>query len=347
MTSDPVERFFMERAARLNRRARLRVMTSSEVIDQAIRVYQQLGLTFLKTSILPTLLIVAAFAFVGDYIFPSLFTTQNASSLETQFSEVAFATILAGLVGGTLVIIGVSVTSAIVTHLVSDFMLGNVPSSEGAIRAATRTVGTLIRVHFWEFLLGCGGLVASLGLSILSSALDQSTSQDNVVAGLIAVLAIGGFCVSGIIFLLVASRHALAAPIAVLEGKGPRESAKRSAFLLKSSGRIPSGYGHVWSLFTVLFLVSMLVAGGLSGFLEVVGVQAYLSRELQNVPYGGLLDKAVGLIPMFLWIWAMVPVWSTSITIIYYDRRIRLEGYDIEALAADVWRTDRQTRFEL
>ena len=347
MTSDPIERFFVERAARLNRRARLRTMTSSEVIDHAIRVYQQLGWTFLKATVVPTLFVVAAIAFVLDIVRPMLFTTSDASNLTTQYSEVLVALALAILVGGPLVIIGVSATTAIVTQLVSDYMLGNVPSIDGAIRAARRTLGSLIRVHFFEFILACSGVIAGFGLSILSSVLDQSTDQDNLVAGLVAFLAICGFVFGGLFFLLVVSRHALAAPIAVLEGLGPRDAARRSVQLMKGAGTITSGYGHVWSLYTVLFFVSLLVGTGLSGFLSFIGLQERLVVLFDNLPYGGVLIKALELLPLFLWVWAMVPVWATTVAIIYYERRIRLEGYDIEALAADVWRTDRQTRFEL
>lgn len=347
LTSDPVERFFIERSARLNRRARLRVMTSGEVIDHAIRVYQQLGWTFLKASVIPTLFVVAAFAFIKDYVLPSLLHTENAASLSTQWGEVVFAIGLAVLVGGPLMIIGISATTAIVTQLVSDYMLGNVPSAEAAIRAAKRTLTTLIRVHFWEFLLACSGIILGFGLSILSSMLDQVTSNENVIAGLIAVLAIGSFMLGGIIFLVVVSRHALTAPVAVLEGLKPRAAAKRSVELMKGYGPIMSGYGHIWTLYVVLFLVSLLVSIGLGGMLALVGFEERSAVLFDNVPYGGVLIKMVGLVPLFLWVWTMVPVWATTIAIIYYERRIRLEGYDIEALAADVWRTDRQTRFEL
>jgi hypothetical protein len=322
-------------------------MTPNEVVDTAVRVYQQLGWTFLKATVVPTLFVVAAFAFVLDYVMPMFRSTTNASSLATQYGEVAFAIALALFVGGPLMVIGISATTAIVTQLVSDYMLGNVPSVDAAHRAARRTIGTLIRVHFWELLLASSGLLASFGLSILSSVLDQYTDQGNAVAGLVAGTAIFGFFAGGVIFLIVMSRHALAAPVAVLEGLKPRAAAKRSVELLKGGGAIISGYSHVWTLYIVLFFVSLLVGAGLGGFLSALNFEERFAPSLANVPYSGLLLKVLGMVPLFLWVWTMVPVWATTIAIIYYERRIRWEGYDIEALAADVWRTDRQTRFEL
>lgn len=322
-------------------------MSSSEIIDTAIRIYQQLGWSFLKATVVPAMLIVCAFAFIIDYVLPSFFTTKDASSLTTQFGEVAFAVGLAIVVGGPLVIIGVSTTTAIVSQLVSDFMMGNVPSIDAATRAARRTAVNLIRVHFWEFVLACSGIIVAFGLSILSSTLDQTTGQENVIAGVVALLAVFGFSVSGIIFLAVVSRHALAAPISVLEGLKPREASRRSVALMKRTNHIQSGYGNVWALYLVMFFLTLLIGAGLSGFLALFGFDDRIGSLFDNVPLGGLLTKATGLLPIFLWVWTIVPVWAATITIIYYERRIRLEGYDIEALAADVWRNDRQTRFEL
>lgn len=347
MTSDPVERFFAERSSRLNRRARLRTMTSTEIIDTAIKIYQQLGWTFLKATVVPALFVVAAFAFVIDYVVPSLFSTSDASNLSTQFGEVAVAVGLAILVGGPLVIVGVSTTTAIIAQLVSDFMLGNVPNIDASIRTARKTALTLIRVHFWEFLLACSGLIGGFGLSILSSQLDQVTDQSNVVAGVTAAVAMFSLSASGLIFLIVISRHALSAPVAVIEGRKPREASKRSIALLKGSGPIPSGYGNVWFLYLVIFLLTILVGIGLSSFLALVGFENQLAAVIDNLPFGALMLKGLTLVPIYLWVWTIVPVWATTITIIYYERRIRLEGYDIEALAADVWRNDRQARFEL
>lgn len=322
-------------------------MSSTELIDTAVRVYQQIGWLFLKQTVVPAIFVVTAFAFIERFIVPAFFVTKNASSLSVQFTEVAFAIGLTLLVGGPLFIIGVSATTALVTQMVSDYMLGRTPSAEAAYKAAKRTIGTLLRVHIREMFFSCGGLILAVALSALSSTLDQVTSSENVVAGLVALVAFFGFAAGGFLFLLIVSRHALAPPIAVLENLKPKQAAKRSAELLRSFGAIPGGYGNVWSLYVVLFLLSILVSGGLNGMLALIGFPNRFETYFDNIPYGGLFIEALRLVPLFLWVWTIIPVWATTITLIYFDRRIRLEGYDIEALAADVWRTDRQNRFEL
>jgi len=78
-----------------------------------------------------------------------------------------------------------------------------------------------------------------------------------------------------------------------------------------------------------------------------VGI-AEQSRSLADWPYVGvILQKVLELFPLFLAIWIIIPVWCTTTTLLYYERRIRLEGYDILALAQEVWRADRQSRFQV
>jgi hypothetical protein len=51
--------------------------------------------------------------------------------------------------------------------------------------------------------------------------------------------------------------------------------------------------------------------------------------------------RAFDLIPPFLIIWTLLPVWASVITIVYYERKIRLEGYDIDVLASEISRSSR------
>jgi hypothetical protein len=42
-----------------------------------------------------------------------------------------------------------------------------------------------------------------------------------------------------------------------------------------------------------------------------------------------------------------VPVWSTVATVLYFERRVAQEGFDIEMLSQDVMRSHRGHRFQL
>jgi hypothetical protein len=331
----------------MDRRNRLRAMQSSEVIDTAIRVYQILGWTFLKITIVPTLFCVAAVAFFLRYVWPSYFITQSPTSNAQQMAEVATTTGLALFVAAPLFIIGVSYTSVIVTHLVSDYMVGNAPSAEAAEAKGRQLMGKLFLLNLRETLLASGGILVSLGLLALSSYIASVTSENDAAAALVLIVAWIGLVVGVVFFFYIISKHALAPAILTLENTTVRAASKRSSVLLKSYGFHGSGGGTVWLLYALLLVLWLLVGVGISQSLELFGFPQNMRGLISALPFAPVILEALLLLPTFLVIWTLTPVWAATTTIIYYDRRIRLEGYDIEALAEDVWRADRSRRFEL
>lgn len=330
----------------MDRRNRLRIMTSNEIIDVAIRIYQVLGWTFLKLTIVPSLFCLAAFAFFFRYVWPQFFVTSSGTE-SGQMLELVSNTALTFFVAAPLFILGVSYTSVVVTQLVSEYMLGNAPSAIAADARGRALLPRLFWLNLREILIACGGVLIGLGLLALAGHLGNVTTETDATAAIVLVLAYIGFVVGGVGFLVVIVRHALAPAIMTLEGLGIVQSARRSASLLKSYGVHGSGGGTIWSVYALLILLCLLVGGGVSVSLGMFGYPESVRNLIADLPGAGLIVEALGLLPTFLVLWTLVPVWAATSTIVYYDRRIRLEGYDIEALAEDVWRADRSRRFEL
>jgi hypothetical protein len=347
VTSDPIARYLTQRSAKMDKRNRLRIMTGNEVIDVAIRVYQALGWTFLRLTVVPSLFCLAAVTFFLRYVWPQYFQTKNAHSESGQLIEMASTTGLAFFVAAPLFILGISYISVIVTRLVSDYMLGNVPSAAAAESRARKLLMNLFWLNVRETLLASGGFLVSLGLLALASYLGTVTSENDATAGVILIVAWLGIIGGGVVFLAVISRHALAPAIMTLEDASIGESAKRSATLLKSYARHGSGAGSVWTLYFLLMFLWLMVGGGIAGSLALIGYPENVRALVNGLPFAPIVVAAIGLVPSFLVIWTLSPVWAATTTIIYYDRRIRLEGYDIEALAEDVWRADRSRRFDV
>ena len=130
----------------------------------------------------------------------------------------------------------------------------------------------------------------------------------------------------------------------MIEGLKPRQAAKRSRQLLTGS---PSGYDVVFQLFVLLALLVLLLALGFGISMSLLGLPEWIETSTRNTWIHDIATQAVDLSIWFLLVWTLVPVWCTTATILYYERRIRREGYDIEMLAQDVWRADRATRFEI
>jgi hypothetical protein len=72
-------------------------------------------------------------------------------------------------------------------------------------------------------------------------------------------------------------------------------------------------------------------------------LNAWLGRSWMKT----VVIAGVDLLPYYLAIWTLIPVWATTLTVIYYERRIRLEGFDIEAMASQIKTDDRASRFNV
>jgi hypothetical protein len=103
----------------------------------------------------------------------------------------------------------------------------------------------------------------------------------------------------------------------------------------------------VWALVILVGLLFIFILGGITLALNQTGAMDWVRQISPNLPFRPLIIGAIGYLATFLTIWTVIPVWCTTTTILYYERRIRLEGYDIESLAKDIWRADRHSRFEL
>ena len=100
-------------------------------------------------------------------------------------------------------------------------------------------------------------------------------------------------------------------------------------------------------LWAVLLMVVIVVWGGLAIGVALFDPDQWIARLPIGAAALAVAKQGFDLLPGFAVIWLTVPVWCTTCTLLFYERRIRLEGYDIDALAKEIWRADRQSRFEL
>jgi len=321
-------------------------MLGSEIVDVAMRLFQALGWSLLRVSLGPCLFCLAVIAFVSAYALPNLVQTSNANSMTTQIGEASLGVALSLFVGGPLFVIGLCTAAAGVTTLVSDYMLGNVPDERAAQAATLRVLPKLIGLAFRDILSLSIGMVLSTALLIVSALLSKNPNSADL-SGIIFAVAIISFLPSIGIFLYLLSIRGLGPAVTVLEGAGAREAAKRSKYLLLTPDRRGAGNGTMFSLFfTAAFMLFALLLG-FYGIASLLDLRESIHTAARQLPFAPLWVDAFDMAPMFFCLWLIVPFIATTTTILYYDRRIRLEGYDIEALAGDVWRADKASRFQL
>lgn len=336
----------MNRTSRVNRRERLRLMRPGEVLDMALAVYQSAGWQILRTTALPTVLCLACVAFILNYVLPSFGMTSDAENVKAQVGEAAWTLTIAMGVGGPLFLLGLAISSGIVISLVADFMLGRVPNTKSAVQAGMRSLKGLFALCMYELLIGWSGVLGATVLMMISAVLPQNGTND-ALAALFTGIGVFGYAFGWITLPLVLLRHALAPAAVVLEGAKPFQAARRSIALMRGSHWQPSGYGTGWLLLATLGILLLLLLPGMALSLQALGLSSDV-RLFSDIPFlSQAIAQALGLLPYFLAIWTLVPVWCAGVTILYFERRIRLEGYDIEALAQDAWMADRSSRFEL
>lgn len=322
-------------------------MQTGEIIDTALRVYQRLGLSFLRLSVAPTLLCLASLAFVGYFVLPGLFTQGDQGDFLAHVLDVGLAIFLAVFVGGPLFLAGLSYTTCIVVSLVSDFMVGNVPDLEAAQAAARKAMPRLFLVNLKELLLSLAGPLIATVIILLGEFLTEITPDSNVWAGVVAVVGVLAFIPGGVLFLWILAKDALVAPLVVLEDAGTRTAGKRSRQLMKNVRGHGGGGNTITSLYLLIAMIVVIVGGGIELCLGIAGADAYVRGVTSGVPLQPLILRAYELAPTFLIIWTIIPIWATAVTICYYDRRIRLEGFDIEILARDLAKRSSTGRYQL
>jgi hypothetical protein len=129
------------------------------------------------------------------------------------------------------------------------------------------------------------------------------TSQ--FVAGLVVMVGIMLFIVPGILWSL---SYAVLMPVIVIEALRGRESRQRS-WNLVSGNR-----GRVFNVFALLLLLRLVLAAGVGALSQVVG--------------SAMLDTALNAALTI----ALAPIGAIAMTLVYYDLRIRKEGFDMDML---------------
>ena len=151
-------------------------------------------------------------------------------------------------------------------------------------------------------------IIAGLVVAIVSfSGAGAGRLAGQALATVLAVVMVVGALLA---MLLFGSRYAIVTPAAVLEALGPVRSIGRSSSLVKGQLRHVAG---VVAIGIVFYLVA---------YATVFAVAALVLRSVELASTAG--SALVVLIYPFL---------GSLITVLYFDLRIRREGYDVELMA--------------
>jgi hypothetical protein len=200
---------------------------------------------------------------------------------------------------------------AATTRSVSDRYLDRPTSLRAAYRAALSRLGSLIMM---SLILG-GAYLLCIG-AILVLVLLFALLGAGAVGAALAILSV--FALIPVV-ILVAVRTAIAAPAIVLERISGRNGLRRSWHL--TSGRFWPTFGRI----LLLALISGIISSVVAAIIDLPG-------STLNPSNGFIYDQLASAIAAIF----VGPITYIGVTLLYYDARIRKEGFDIEMLASSL-----------
>lgn len=222
-------------------------------------------------------------------------------------SYVGVLAVTAGLLVLSLLVV-LPLGEAATTRAVSDRYLDRPSSLGSAYRAALSRLRPLIAMIL--ILIGgyVGAFAALFALALALAALGGGAV--GVLIVLLAILALAGAVIA------VYVRTVVAVPAIVLEQVSGWRGLQRSWQLI--SGRFWPTFGRM----ALLLLISLIISGVVSAIFELPG--SAISPDNTFV----FNQVATALAAVFVG-----PITYIGVTLLYYDARIRKEGFDIEMLA--------------
>ncbi len=173
-----------------------------------------------------------------------------------------------------------------------------------------------------------GALIKSISESYLGNEVTVSESYRfilpklgtliwaSILVGLVVMVGFVLLIVPGIIFLLV---YYLTIPAIVLENLKARQGMGRSKLLVKGN------LGKVFVIGLVVILIGIIV-GQVFEYLGGFLVQAAAVTDLKTSILIGQMSSLIGQV-------LVMPIGAAAVILLYYDMRIRKEGFDLEMLA--------------
>jgi hypothetical protein len=303
--------------------AHLRPLSFGETLDSAFSLYRRHFVPLVITAMIPL---------IPTMLLTGVFTRSAITSAAAGDSGAYGLNMIPVFV---IAAVGTMLMWAALTHQVGEAWTGGEVSVSDGYRSGLRSffplLGSMVLMYMvlggiMMFVFLAGALVfailAAIGMGI-GAAFGGAEGGGMAVLVLAVPLVLLLFAA-----MLVGSATLFAVlPAVVIEKVGPSESIVRSFRL--ALGALPRVAGVVGVTFVIVFLplfVVMAVTGGFAAFTNPGAVPSAGSFWAQQV--GNSLTSAL-----------TTPFMVASLVILYYDRRVRTEAYDVQ-LAADALATD-------
>ncbi|MCG9895537.1 MAG: hypothetical protein MH204_08685, partial [Fimbriimonadaceae bacterium] len=324
------------------RRAMIRPMGPGEVVDAAVILYRRIALRVFLAGLPPLTVVWAALLLLNGFILPRFFTSQAGSDVSRQYGEVVVMAVAVLLLVLPMLIVGLAWALGPAMVLASRSMRGDrLPAkvlNEEARRAGPALVASLFHI-FLPGLFWVGAALAMIGLATLPEFLSLPRALD-VLFSLAAVLAV----ILGFVGFFQMARILILDPaVAVIEHVPARQVRARAKSLAKREGRIPAAADSAFYGIVTLLVSYNFLRWGLVILFSVFELNSRVVEWTARLPFRQIFPALVEAFPSLAATTLVLPLAACLSVAIYYDRRVRKEGLDIDLLAEDSLYADRQT----
>jgi hypothetical protein len=316
----------------------LRPMSIGDLLDAAFRLYRRHFLTFIGIAALlqvPFLILQALLQFAIGGTVNGRLTELLENPAATEGSSLSDVLPLGQLALYYVLAFGLAIIQGLViqnliagalANAISRSYLGQPVSILGAYRFGAGRLGSLIVASLLLGLLALvlAGVVIGVPALLLIGAA-ASGRVDGVAGGLLFAFALIGLAILSILLAaMLLPRFLLATQAIVLEGKEAVDGLRRSWQLV--SGSFWRVLGVVVLMGLIVFVISFIFGLPASILNAILAVRQASPFALTSTQVLSNLLVEIGTI-------LVMPLQLAVFTLLYYDLRVRKEGYDLQLMA--------------
>ncbi len=305
----------------------------------SIRALQNSRGKAIGLCLIPVFLCVTAQTFVQVFVISPFFLTKSPDDITKQLAEVATRVGLGAVVAAPLFVIGFAWVFTIMANIAQAWSAGvdvDVADLSNRVRASTPKVAIACIRNFF---------ISNIGLFLGLIFLGLSATPVNRDGDVLPVLAILSFFVGFLWCAWAGINHSLSPAIVAIEGLSPSEASKRSKELLKGRNRADNPTSVISNGFIVLMFCNWAIMTAIGAAFEYLDVDGWIRHFMVGSFYNQIVEIAVRSAPTFIVFVFLMPFWCLLVSIVYYNCRVKFEGYDIDLLAKEALQSGKAATF--
>jgi hypothetical protein len=310
----------------------LRPKSQGEISDAAAYAYRTHFGIIGPLCLVPSLYVSTFILIFFLLVFPRLFETEYANDLSKQVVEFA-ALLFGGLtIGFAVCNVGLAKIATICHVVVQSTMLDEELSRDEIERRANKLMIPAYQTLLRSVLHVVGILLLSLAPLVIGGLLLPKTSSDNFLPGILAFISIVSIPIGFILMLMRVGVGMGSVCVNIAEGLSPKESLKRAKYLFGTKSKPVIRGNPALSSGFVTFIIYLCLRAGFTALISSLDVDAFLLEHI-NIPVLKILvNIIINLLPEFIFVWLAIPYIGMVASFFYYERKIAVEGMDIEVL---------------